>query len=206
MRSILASRRGESPATPGARHLLKMFSKNCSERFTTSSVALASTLWRLALQIERCLLRLRHKPRRPMGAQDSVRRCRDLLPSPLWGGEGGGGRAMRHCSAILHDPPPHPSPTRGYGIHRSLRVLSMSYVNSYSTRERSDSPVLSFDLPRGFVLLSVRVIPSPSFRLTSTLANQNGESRSSPQGGGEEFAMPANRILSAYGAAGFVTQ
>jgi hypothetical protein len=28
----------------------------------------------------------------------------------------------------------------------------------------------------------------------------------SPQGGGEEFAMPANRILSAYGAAGFVTQ
>jgi hypothetical protein len=28
----------------------------------------------------------------------------------------------------------------------------------------------------------------------------------SPQGGGEEFAMPANRILSAYGAVGFVTQ
>src|ERR1700676_3087539 len=40
------------------------------------------------------------------------RRCRNYLPSPLWGGVGGGGREMRHFGASWHDPPPQPSPTQ----------------------------------------------------------------------------------------------
>src|SRR6267378_4505445 len=40
----------------------------------------------------------------------------DLLPSPLWGGVGGGGREMWHFSAPRRDPPPQPSPTRGEGV------------------------------------------------------------------------------------------
>src|SRR5215831_19422231 len=39
-----------------------------------------------------------------------------LLPSPLWGGVGGGGRRMWHSNAPRHDPPPQPSPTRGEGV------------------------------------------------------------------------------------------
>ncbi len=39
----------------------------------------------------------------------------DLLPSPLWGAVGGGGREMGHFNAPRHDPPPQPSPTRGEG-------------------------------------------------------------------------------------------
>src|SRR5579871_1998154 len=47
------------------------------------------------------------KPRRELG----------LLPSPLWGGFGGGGRAVVHFGAGFPRPypPPHPSPTRGEG-------------------------------------------------------------------------------------------
>src|SRR5260370_38559214 len=35
-----------------------------------------------------------------------------LLPSPLWGGVGGGSREVWHFSALRHDPPPQPSPSR----------------------------------------------------------------------------------------------
>src|SRR5262249_50892121 len=34
-----------------------------------------------------------------------------LLPSPLWGGAGGRGRAMWQCCARSHHPPPQPAPT-----------------------------------------------------------------------------------------------
>jgi general secretion pathway protein H len=34
------------------------------------------------------------------------------LPSPLWGGVGGGGRAVEQGCAPRHDPPPRPSPSR----------------------------------------------------------------------------------------------
>ena len=37
-----------------------------------------------------------------------ARRCRRFLPSPLWGGVGGGGRAMGHRSATALDPPTLP--------------------------------------------------------------------------------------------------
>src|SRR5215470_7660422 len=35
-----------------------------------------------------------------------------LLPSPLWGGVGGGGRRMEQGYAPRRDPPPRPSPSR----------------------------------------------------------------------------------------------
>src|SRR5215475_4882651 len=38
-----------------------------------------------------------------------------LLPSPLWGGVGGGGRGVEKGCAPWHVPPPRPSPTRGEG-------------------------------------------------------------------------------------------
>src|SRR5215471_2041975 len=41
-----------------------------------------------------------------------------LLPSPLWGGVGGGGRRVEQDCAPRHDPPPRPSPTRGEGERR----------------------------------------------------------------------------------------
>src|SRR5262249_2086122 len=53
----------------------------------------------------------------------NLNRCSSLgaLPSPLWGGVGGGGGAMflrwRHPH-LTASPPPQPSPTRGEGAHR----------------------------------------------------------------------------------------
>src|SRR6266852_2988729 len=35
-----------------------------------------------------------------------------LLPSPLWGGVGGGGRGVEQGRAPRHDPPPRPSPSQ----------------------------------------------------------------------------------------------
>ena len=65
---------------------------------------------------------------------------------PDFGGGEGWDEGGRAASPELVVRPPHPYPLPpfgGYGIHGSLRVLSMSYA----TRERSDSRVLSFDLP-----------------------------------------------------------
>src|SRR6266700_7971130 len=38
-----------------------------------------------------------------------------LLPPPLWGRVGVGGRGLMHGGASLHDPHPRPLPTRGRG-------------------------------------------------------------------------------------------
>ena len=44
--------------------------------------------------------------------------CTGALPSPLWGGVGGGGRALLQCWRRTHHPPPQPSPARGEGADR----------------------------------------------------------------------------------------
>src|SRR5262249_36076844 len=46
------------------------------------------------------------------------RRTFGALPSPLWGGVGGGGDCVRQRWCITAPPPPHPSPTRGEGADR----------------------------------------------------------------------------------------
>src|SRR5258706_9397531 len=53
---------------------------------------------------------------RPHRRKVKVRRCRGLLPSPLWGGVGGEGRAKWHrpCPTARPPPPPLP-PKRGGG-------------------------------------------------------------------------------------------
>jgi len=55
----------------------------------------------------------------PIGVRLRLDDSRELLPSPLWGGVGGGGRASLHSCAPRHDPPPHPPPQGG---RESLRL------------------------------------------------------------------------------------
>jgi catechol 2,3-dioxygenase-like lactoylglutathione lyase family enzyme len=45
---------------------------------------------------------------------------RPLLPPPLWGRVGVGGRAVGHCCAASPDPHPRPLPTRGRGEEKDL--------------------------------------------------------------------------------------
>src|SRR5206468_12995283 len=55
----------------------------------------------------------------PIGVRLRLDDSREPLPSPLWGGVGGGGRASLHSCAPRHDPPPHPPPQGG---RESLRL------------------------------------------------------------------------------------
>ena len=49
------------------------------------------------------------------------------LPSPLWGGVGGGGRRVGHIGATA--PPPHPNPPPQGG--RKSRGSAAAYLNAY---------------------------------------------------------------------------
>src|SRR5215471_12435347 len=44
-----------------------------------------------------------------------------VLPSPLWGGVGGGGHCARRCRGIIARPPSPPLPRKGGGSRPSVR-------------------------------------------------------------------------------------
>ena len=71
------------------------------------------------------------------------RSCRGFLPSPLWGGVGGGGSSWRTSSCKNNDPPPHPSPNANSAEPGQARVPSGEGADRASgeaiaTRQHSD--------------------------------------------------------------------
>src|SRR5262252_78128 len=109
-----------------------------------------------------------------------------LLPSPLWGGVGGGGRGIWHFSAPWHDPSPQPSPTRGEGAARPRRSRSLVTVSL-------DPITLGIDNKRRVVVRTV-VGAQPRFAVVATavcdrcpmkgidaLARRGGETKVQPR-------------------------
>jgi precorrin-3B synthase len=70
-----------------------------------------------------------------------------VLPSPLWGGVGGGGRAEGHRWATRHHPPPQPSPTRGEGV-REAWVKSSGDDSSRSKNTQVNTADVATELRR----------------------------------------------------------